>query len=152
LLNCVILEGIFFTTYLWDISLDGRETAFVLSLLTGNIPSFQFIVYPTRNYRIFCNVCFSVLWRDHLQKSFSMVKFVSLKCLIPTNFKWISMEWPICERQLSPIQGFLSLIMSWDYLFFLFLSDKMTYSAFVIISCMSDILIMGCETKFYQLV
>jgi hypothetical protein len=43
-------------------------------------------------------------------------------------------------------------IMSWDYLFFLFLSDKMTYSAFVIISCMSDILIMGCETKFYQLV
>jgi hypothetical protein len=85
-----------------------------------------------------------------------MVKFVSLKCLIPTNFKWISMEWPICERQLSPIQGFLSLIMSWDYWFFLFLSvimsDEMTYSAFVIISCMSDILIMGCETKFYQLV
>jgi hypothetical protein len=57
----VILDGIFFTTYLWDISLDGRETAFVLSLLTGNIPSFLFIDYPTRNYRIFCNVCFAVL-------------------------------------------------------------------------------------------
>jgi hypothetical protein len=100
--------------------------------------------------------CFAVLWRDYLQKSFWLVKFVSLKCLIPTNFKWISMEWPICERQHSPHQGFLSLIMCWDYWFYLFLSlimsYKMTYSAFVIISCMSDILIMGCQTKFYQLV
>jgi hypothetical protein len=70
--NCVILEGIFFTTYLWDISLDGRETAFVLSLLTGNIPSFQFIDYPTRNYRIFLQcLLFSAMKRSFTEIIFN---------------------------------------------------------------------------------
>jgi hypothetical protein len=40
----------FVTTYFY---LDGRGSAFISTLLSGNIAYFEFIDYPTRNYRIF---------------------------------------------------------------------------------------------------
>jgi hypothetical protein len=42
-----------FFTYFCDFYLDGRESAFIEPLLSGNIAYFEFIDYPTRNYRIF---------------------------------------------------------------------------------------------------